>query len=216
MKNIEYLLTKTEIPIYTREEYINILKAECDIHGKKEQLVRCMEEYSELIEVIIMNNIRGRIDYIDLAEEIADCQFCIEVIKILYDLKDSDISKNFKNIYQGENILNNCILNLAQSSINLSKCVREKDKAGIKIIGLINLINETIFNIIYYYKMDIKIIEKIFMLKIKRSDERNQKYWETMGTNTDQNKTDKLDSATIDIASSDENEYNETISTLDM
>lgn len=196
MKNIEYLLAKTEIPKYNKGEIRNILKDECDIQGTQKQLVRCMEEFSELIEAIITNNIYGKINHINLAEEMADCLFCLEVLGIMYGIEESDIDRRFHSIYTGDNILNNCILNLTTSSIKLSKCVREKPGYVLKVIGIITLIYETLDNLADFYKVDMDIVKDIFMLKIKRSDERNKRYWEMVRNNYDKDMSNEHNART--------------------
>lgn len=210
MKNIDYLLNRGSIPQYSEEEVYTILRTECELRGKNAQLVRCMEEFSELIEVIIASRIQGRIDYTHLLEEIADCRFCLEVIKILFEIKESEIDNCPDQRYESSRLLDNCVLNLTTSSIKISKCIRNKKNAELEIISIINLVNETIRNIEHFYRPSRQAINDIFNLKIKRSDERNQKMLvekeskTEISTNQNENATSQLE---VEIVASDEIEY---------
>lgn len=197
MKNIEYLLKKTEIPNYTYDEIINILKTECEVQGETKQLVRCMEEFSELIEVLVEYKIHGKMNYINLQEEIVDCLICIEVIKILFDIQDSDVNNYRCHMYTQINLVDNCILNLSSSSIIISKCIRNRDKYERNIISLINTINETIYNITSEFELETTVLNDIISLKIKRSNKRNKKYM-----TPDMSELDITDTASSEISAS--------------
>ena len=196
MENIEYLLKKTELKNYSEEEALEILKTECEIHGKDQQLIRCMEEFSELIEVILEFNIHGRMDYTNLCEELTDCMICTKVLQILFDIQKTDLNKEW-NIYTDENLLNNCMLNLTVSSIKISKCLRNRKNADLRIINIINTIRETIENIIKYFDINSDDMLGIFKLKIERSNTRNNKYYEKNNINEfielSNIETDKMD-----------------------
>ena len=56
------------------------------------QTVVCMEECAELIQAISKAK-RGKIDKNNMEEEIADVLICIEMLKLMYSLSDSNIDK---------------------------------------------------------------------------------------------------------------------------
>lgn len=174
MKNIEYLLSELTSPLYNRSQMLSIIKTECKVFDTKVELSMCMEEFAELIEVITDNIIRERIDYIHLKEEMSDCYICIDKLRIIFGISNSDIDIPGKNhVYGSTNLLNNCIFNLSVCIQKLSKCIREKSNANTKMIGVINTINETLYNLEKYYKIDSEDILKITQLKIKRMNDRN-------------------------------------------
>lgn len=59
-------------------------------YGKNNQSTVCMEECAELIQAISKAK-RGRIDRDNMIEEIADVLICIEMLKQMYSISDSEI-----------------------------------------------------------------------------------------------------------------------------
>lgn len=175
MKNIEYKLKSGDIPSYTQEEFYEILKERCKLFDRQVLLTICMEEFAELIEVITENEIKGRIDFVHLKEEIVDCYICLMTLGVLFDTDyRSDMNAKYSK-YRSSNLLNNCIQNLSVGIITISKCIREKDNAEMKIVSLINLITESLINIQSFYHITHDTLEDIFQLKFKRLEERNIK-----------------------------------------
>ena len=76
------------------EMKINIDKAIVDrsieFYGKEKQSIVCMEECSELIQAI-SKELRGKSDINHLVEEMADVLICIELLKKMYDIGDSEL-----------------------------------------------------------------------------------------------------------------------------
>ena len=60
-------------------------------YGRASQSTVCMEECAELIQAISKAK-RGKLDADNLTEEMADVLICIEMLKQLYDIVDSDIN----------------------------------------------------------------------------------------------------------------------------
>lgn len=172
MKNLEYLLATREIPNYTQAEVLSILTKECELNGKSHQITVCMEEFAELIEVICENIIKGRVDIIHLKEELVDCAIALEYLKIIFNIGDINVEDN---LYDKDNCLNNCILNLSSCITKLSKCIREKVNAHTKIVSVYTTILETIDNIQKFYNIseEDSDIVKISNLKIERCLKRN-------------------------------------------
>jgi hypothetical protein len=185
MKHIQYLLSKTEIPSFTNDEIIAIISEENMLDGKEKTISICMEEFAELIEVMMEESITGKLDSIHLQEEFCDTVLCLEKLRTLYNISENDISNvcKYDNYYRS-NVKENCILVLTQSIITLSKCIRNKPESSMYIINIINNIQEVLANIIRYYKFssdNISQIMKIEYLKINRMKERNQKKLEELG-----------------------------------
>lgn len=61
-------------------------------YGQDNQSTVCMEECAELIQAISKAK-RGKIDRNNMEEEIADVLICIEMLKLMYSLSDSNIDK---------------------------------------------------------------------------------------------------------------------------
>jgi hypothetical protein len=177
MKDLEYILATKEIPKYTPDEMKAILTKECELNGKTHQISVCMEEFAELIEVICENTITGKIDMIHLKEELVDCWICLDYLSILFSIQPMPCM----TYYDTEKCLNNCILNLSTGITKLSKCIREKANADIKIVSLMNTITETLYNIHKFYNIGTRDYQmhEIKCLKIERSEKRNLAKMET-------------------------------------
>ena len=61
-------------------------------YGQDNQSTVCMEECAELIQAISKAK-RGKIEKNNMEEEIADVLICIEMLKLMYSLSDSNIDK---------------------------------------------------------------------------------------------------------------------------
>lgn len=61
-------------------------------YGQDNQSTVCMEECAELIQAISKAK-RGKIDKNNMAEEIADVLICVEMLKLMYSLSDSNIDE---------------------------------------------------------------------------------------------------------------------------
>lgn len=66
----------------------SIITKSIDYYGIETQSTVCMEECSELIQAISKEK-RGKHDLEHLAEEIADVEICIEMIKQMYCIDNS-------------------------------------------------------------------------------------------------------------------------------
>ena len=61
-------------------------------YGKETQSIVVMEECSELIQAI-SKELRGKSDKKHLAEEMADVYICLELLKQMYEITDSDVQE---------------------------------------------------------------------------------------------------------------------------
>ncbi len=69
----------------------NIISKSIEYYGEEIQSTVCMEECSELIQAISKMK-RNKDNEENLTEEIADVLVCIETLKQLYSLENSDIN----------------------------------------------------------------------------------------------------------------------------
>lgn len=88
---VRHTSSKVEMQIAHNIDKEIIIKS---IHHYKQdnQSTVCMEECAELIQAISKAK-RGKIDRNNMEEEIADVLICIEMLKLMYSLSDSNIDK---------------------------------------------------------------------------------------------------------------------------
>lgn len=70
--------------------YKGIITDSIQHYGKNNQSTVCMEECAELIQAISKAK-RGKINRDNMIEEIADVLICIEMLKQMYSISDSEI-----------------------------------------------------------------------------------------------------------------------------
>lgn len=71
---------------------MNILSDSIKLHGMTIKKVVCAEEMSELIKEIC-KDLRGEVRPNNVIEEFADVYICLNMLKLMYDIKDSDIQQ---------------------------------------------------------------------------------------------------------------------------
>ena len=169
MKNLAYLLTQPTQP-YNQTEIGALLMDEFNINGADFQLIHCMEEFAELINVISENRVRGRVDTLHLIEEIADCYICVDRLKLIVNSNTVDIPGT---LYKADQCLDNCISNLSAVIVTISKCLRKKSNAHMKMTTIISTVSETLYNLCEFYKVDNDSLAHIFQVKFRRIDERS-------------------------------------------
>lgn len=69
-----------------------IIKDSIKHYGVDTQSTVCMEECAELIQAISKEK-RGKHDYNNLSEEIADVLICISMLQAMYHVNDRDIQR---------------------------------------------------------------------------------------------------------------------------
>ena len=69
-----------------------IIKDSIEHYGVDAQSTVCMEECAELIQAISKEK-RGKHDYNNLSEEIADVLICISMLQAMYHVNDLDIQR---------------------------------------------------------------------------------------------------------------------------
>lgn len=71
-------------------EYRDIMHKAIDAYGKEAQTLMFFEEVAEL-EKELCKNARGKQNHDEIVEEIADVEIMLEQIKIMYDVKESQV-----------------------------------------------------------------------------------------------------------------------------
>lgn len=172
MNNIPQLMKKVSNIKYTKKEKKELIEQALKIMGDTKYLVICMEEISELIEVI-SDNINNKIDYIHTAEEIVDVKICIEIMKQIFYISDSKLEKvNKKKLKKNKSVVFTSLTTLSKAQQNISKCIRNKNGSDDKIISTLNNLNETVCQLILLFKIKEKDLSKIELLKYNRLEER--------------------------------------------
>lgn len=64
-----------------------VCKRAVEAYGKEHQLIICMEEMAELTKELT-KNLRGRRNFQDISEEVADVEIMLEQVKVIFDLKE--------------------------------------------------------------------------------------------------------------------------------
>lgn len=168
MNNIKELMKNMGNLKYGKKRKREINRDVSKALGRDRYLVICMEEIGELIDVISLN-VYDKVDYIHTAEELSDVLVCINAMTVMYKIKDKDLEKVNK---KKRNVsIFACISELAKSQQMISKNIRGKDD-GKKIVIAVNMLNQTVEDLINIYKIKKKDITKIEALKYQRLEER--------------------------------------------
>ena len=171
MENLEKLIKEKNLPKYTKKKKKELLTASIDDAGKTHILIMAMEEIAELIEVLARNASSNKINYIHTVEEIVDVRVMIEYMKIIFDVKDSDIKDKVKKNNKKNGIFSS-ISSLSLSQQIISKYLRRRDYAYKRCIKMIPELNNTVNDIISIFKVKKKDMEKIESIKYRRIEER--------------------------------------------
>ena len=168
MNNIKELMKNMGNLKYGKKRKREINRDVFKALGRDRCLVICMEEIGELIDVISLN-VYDKVDYIHTAEELSDVLVWINAMTVMYKIKDKDLEKVNK---KKRNVsIFTCISELAKSQQMISKNIRGKDD-GKKIVIAVNMLNQTVEDLINIYKIKKKDITKIEALKYQRLEER--------------------------------------------
>lgn len=164
MKNLEKLMKK-EQKKYSKKEIQKILAKSVDHSGIVHILVMSMEEISELIEVITMNTRKS--NYLHTAEEIVDVKIMVEYMKIIFSIKEDDMKYKEKK-KKGTPV--DYITTLCNCQKDISKFLRRSNmrKRCEKTIPVLNYVTE---DLIGYYKIKKKDLEKIEAIKMARLED---------------------------------------------
>lgn len=169
MNNLkEYM--KSDVPSYSKKQERELTMSALNMLGEDKYLTICIEELAELNEVITSNTL-SKVDYIHTVEEIVDVMFCMDVIKLICGLSNSQLKKKSSKIKK-KNVLITSVRNIAKSQQNISKYIRWKKDGYDKAVDALNLLNETIPVLIDFFKIKKKDLEKMRNIKIKRLEER--------------------------------------------
>lgn len=89
--NVRYTNSKADMQTACSIDKKVIIKS-IQHYGQDNQSTVCMEECAELIQAISKAK-RGKIDRNNMEEEIADVLICVEMLKLMYSLSDSNIDE---------------------------------------------------------------------------------------------------------------------------
>lgn len=171
MKNLDELMKHADKLKYTKKQKKELIEQVYSVLGETTYLTICNEEMSELIEVTT-EAINNKVDYIHMAEELVDVEICTNVLKVLFNIKDSELEKVDKKKKKKKSVIINSIMILTKSQQNISKIIREKDGARDKIKSTIENMNEATVILQDIFKIKRKDMDKIEALKYKRLEDR--------------------------------------------
>lgn len=173
MNKIKKKLKSKRIKV-TREnknKYINSFNRKL---GDDKSLISCIEEISELLEVLTERSKVKEIDRLHLIEELADVIFSMKLMQNIYNVSKNDLNKVKRevNLKKKKVVLNEIISNLCKSLRILSKLLRDKTDSKKKILLMINNVNKSITKTICLFKIDMNDIRKIEGHKYRRLENR--------------------------------------------
>lgn len=172
MNNLDELMKQDIKEKLSKREIRKIIDNGVKILGKEKYLVICMEEISELIDVI-SENVTKKKDYIHTTEELVDVMICVNIIKSIYDIKNCKLDKvNKDRKIKKKNVVFTSIKVLAKSQQILSKCIRGRSSADGKIVDVVNSLNVTLYDLKKLFKIKEKDIDKMMYIKINRLNDR--------------------------------------------
>lgn len=167
MNNLKELMKNTDKIKYTKKDKDRILRESISKLSKEQYLVICMEEISELTEVI-SNNICKKTDYIHTAEELVDVIYVSKAMQIIFDIKNKDLYK-IKKKHDNKNVAISSISTLSKCQQNISKFLRGKRPAE-KMVNTVSALNDTVDTLIKLFNIKKKDMNKIELLKYHRQE----------------------------------------------
>ena len=168
MDNIKELM-KEKVKHYGKKERKRLIEEAADALGETKYLVICMEELSELANVI-SSNVIDKFDYYHTAEEITDVIIVRDILYVVCNVEPKDVGKS-KNL-KPKKVSIESLKNLSQAIQNISKYIRYNKNGYDKIVEAIELIDETIPALVKLFKIKEKDLVKIRNLKHRRLEER--------------------------------------------
>lgn len=183
MKNLRKLILDAEPNKYTDEQKIDLISKYYDVIGKDKYIVICMEEISEVVQVLSNPFLFGK-DLLSLIEEVVDLKICIYDLKFIYRQYKEDIDKipklsesykkHLNKVRVGEYYSLKCIKNLCFMQQELSKIIRKKEgyESKDKILSIIETLENIADEIIIVYALDSDTMDRIETIKFQRQEER--------------------------------------------
>lgn len=171
MDNLDKLLKSKEYDkiMYSKKQKKALREKSLNALGINYQLVICMEEIAELIDVV-SSNINEKVDYVHTAEELVDVKICADYIMHIYDMKEPSIKhgkrKNNKKTYLGS------IGNLSHAQMKISKLIRYKNGAENYLYDIVENMLNSVEELATLFKIKKKDLNKIENLKYARLEQR--------------------------------------------
>lgn len=162
---------KSDVPKYSKKQRQSIVDDAVEILGTEKMLVLCIEEISELIDVI-SSNMSSKVNYLHTVEEMADVQFSLMYMKNVCNIDDNDIKKPNKKKKPGKGKIFPIISSLCNGQMALSKYMRGKKDGYERVVEAYNEICEDIIILEKFFKIKEKDVEKVLNIKLQRTEER--------------------------------------------
>lgn len=170
MKNLKELIPSVKKRRYTDDDIEEWLSRSIYVCGADHGLIVCIEEIGELINVIADTAI-GNIDYIHVAEEIADVIITLHYCILVAHMKEHELKTQI-NISFKKNKTINFIRILSETQQSITKFLRRGTKSRQKLIQSVIKTRIALDEMIRFYNIDIDDIERIKILKIDRLKDR--------------------------------------------
>lgn len=174
MNNVEDVMKKSGKLKYSSSEKKKILKKVYYELGEKTMLVICMEEISELIDVV-SENCYKKPDYIHTAEELADVYIALDMLKLIFEFKDKNFKKPKKKKKIKKSHVFESLSDLANAQRSISKFIRWGRRAIDQVEESANDVYSVLYDLTKLFDIKNNDIEKIINIKYKRFEDRIEK-----------------------------------------
>lgn len=170
MNNLKELFKNSDKLSFSEKEKTHLIYEGIRNAGATIDLIICLEEYSELINVLA-SNLLLQFDYLHTLEEVEDVRLTSRYIIAICGIKQHELENDltvhpYKKQDHGEII--DFIRHLSKYQQNLTKYLRRYSNSRMNLITTINHSNRTLDDIIEFYHIDRNDLEKMENLKFKR------------------------------------------------
>lgn len=161
--------------VFKKSDSNKVIRTALDMMGETKYIIICMEEITELLEVI-GDNIDGVGSYLHTVEEIADVSCCCDILQIIFDIRSKELAKPEKCKKKRANLKAHSLL--CQSHMILSKYLRHADNRDlddfreVKAIPCINMMASAVEMLKNAYGIKDSEVKKLRAIKLDRMKKR--------------------------------------------
>lgn len=161
--------------VFKKSDSNKVIRTALDMMGETKYIIICMEEITELLEVI-GDNIDGTGSYLHTVEEVADVACCCDILQIIFDIRSKELAKPEKCKKKRANMRAHSLL--CQSHMILSKYLRHADNRDLddfreaKAIPCINMMASAVEMLKNAYGIKDSEIKKLRAIKLDRMKKR--------------------------------------------
>ncbi len=170
MKNLKKMMMTVNKITYTQKDLDDAIAESIYTIGYTKTLIVAIEELGELINVI-SDNTENKLDYIHTVEELTDVIITLEYCKQAAHMKPDELAKTYK-IPENRHKIMYYINVLSRTQQSITKFIRHATRSRQSLIQSVIITYAVIDDIISFYNIDKRDIEKMKQLKINRLRDR--------------------------------------------